>query len=343
LPLWAKQELCQKIGFRSWSFGTSRKLAFIMKTAILAAGLGTRLRPLTDITPKTLIPVLNRPLLGVLLAQAEAAGALQVAVNTFHLAGQVQDFLAGRPWGFNLSLSPEPELLGTGGGLKKLAQVLRGGPFLAINGDILTDLDLGAVYRAHQPEAISTLVLHNCLPYNKVWVSDGAVVSIGEPPPEGAAGPPLAYTGVQVVDPKMVSYIPGAGPYNLVTAWRAALAAGERLAALVVTGHFWQDLGTPAAYLTAHRRLLRGEAPGLGRYLGPLTDPYLGSGGVIEGGVKFDGGVCLGNRVKIGAGASLRHTVVWDGALIDPEVALEDCIVAAGVRVNHSARGEVLV
>jgi mannose-1-phosphate guanylyltransferase len=314
-----------------------------MKAAILAAGLGTRLRPLTDSVPKTLIPVLNRPLLGLLLAQLEAAGALQVAVNTYHLAGQVQDFLAGRPWGFHLSLSPEPELLGTGGGLKKLGKILRGGPFLAVNGDILTDLDLGAVYRAHQPEAISTLVLHNCLPYNKVWVADGAVVSIGEPPPSGTAGPPLAYTGVQVVDPRLLDYIPGEGPYNLVTAWRAALAAGEPLSALVVTGHFWQDLGTPAAYLTAHQRLLQGEAPGLGRYLGPLTDPFLGSGEVIESGVKFDGSVCLGNRVKIGAGAALRHTVVWDRAVIDPGVALEDCIVAAGVRVSRSAQGKVLI
>lgn len=314
-----------------------------MKAAILAAGLGTRLRPLTNLVPKTLIPILNKPLLGLILAQMEDAGFVQVAVNTHHLAAQVEEFLASRPWGLNLSLSPEPELLGTGGGLKRLGEILRGGPFLAVNGDILTDLDLKAVFAAHQPGAISTLVLHDCLPYNNVWVADGAVVGIGEPPPEGNAGAPLAYTGVQVVDPKMINYIPGDGPYNLVTAWRAALVAGERLAALVVSGHFWQDLGTPAAYLTAHRRLLRGEAPGLGRFLGPLSDPFLASEVVIETGAQFAGGVCLGNRVKIGADAVLRHTVVWDGAVIDPGIELEDCIVAAGVRVSRSARAKVLI
>ena len=118
-----------------------------MKAAILAAGLGTRLRPLTDLVPKTLIPVLNRPLLGLILAQVEDAGFSRVAVNSHHLSGQVQQFLASLPWGFNLSISPEPELLGTGGGLKRLGEILRGGPFLAVNGDILTDLDLGAIYR----------------------------------------------------------------------------------------------------------------------------------------------------------------------------------------------------
>ena len=98
-----------------------------------------------------------------------------------------------------------------------------------------------------------------------------------------AAGPPLAYTGVQVVGSGMLDYLPAGKPYDLVAAWRAALAAGERLAAIAVTGHFWQDLGTPAAYLTAHRRLLQGEAPGLARYFGPLDDPFLGPGGSHRG------------------------------------------------------------
>jgi len=111
----------------------------------------------------------------------------------------------------------------------------------------------------------------------------------------------------------------------------------------VLTGHFWQDLGTPAAYLTAHQRLLQGAAPRLDRYFGPLGDPFLGPGGVIGAGAEFGGGVCLGTGVRIGAGAALKNTVVWDGAAIEPGVALEDCLVGSGVRVQRNARGEVLV
>jgi len=127
------------------------------------------------------VPVLNRPLLGLVLAQLEAADCFQAAVNTHHLADQVHDFLRSEPWSFLLSVSHEPEILGTGGGLRQLGEVLREGPFLAINADILTDLDLAEVYRAHQPEAVSTLVLHDCPAYNHVWVADGRVVSIGAP------------------------------------------------------------------------------------------------------------------------------------------------------------------
>jgi mannose-1-phosphate guanylyltransferase len=316
-----------------------------MKAAVLAAGLGTRLKPLTDVCPKPLLPVLNRPLLGLVLAQLEAAGCFQVAVNTHHLADQVHDFLRAQPWSFLLSVSHEPEILGTGGGLRQLGEILREGPFLAINADILTDLDLAEVYRGRRPGAVSTLVLHDCPAYNHVWVAGGRVVSIGAPPPGGIAqAKPLAYTGVQVVDPKMMRYLPPAGqPYDLVQAWREAIAAGERLASLTVSGQFWQDLGTPENYLAAHRRLLAGASPRLGRYFPDLTDPRIGPGARIGAGAQFGGGVTLGANVVVGEGASLKNAVIWDRAAISPHVALEDCIVASGVQVKDSARGLVLV
>jgi mannose-1-phosphate guanylyltransferase len=313
-----------------------------LKAAVLAAGLGTRLRPLTDHCPKPLLPVLNRPLLGLVLAQLEAAGCYQVAVNTYHLAAQVEDFLRAEPWSFHLSVSQEPEILGTGGGLRQLGEILREGPFLAINGDILTDIDLTEVYRGHRDGDVSTLVLHDCPPYNNVWVAGGAVVSIGAPPPGGAVSP-LAYTGVQVVDRKMLTYMRAPGPDDLVRAWREALAAGERLAALTVSGLFWQDLGTPENYLAAHRRLLGGASKKLARYFPGLSDPYMGAGVRIGSGVQFGGGVSLGAEVVVGEGASLKNTVVWDRAVIAPGVGLEDCIVATGVQVEDSARGRVFV
>jgi mannose-1-phosphate guanylyltransferase len=314
-----------------------------MKAAVLAAGLGTRLRPLTDIRPKPLLPVLNRPLLGIILAQLEDAGCFQVTVNTHHLANQVEEFLASRPWGFQLSVSQEPEILGTGGGLRQMGEILGRGPFLAISGDILTDLDLAAVYRGHEEGAVATLVLHDCPPYNTVWVAGDRVVSIGEPPAAGKTeGSPLDYANVQVVNPKMLDYLPAGRPYDLVTAWREALAAGERLA-FIKTAPFWENLGTPAEYLSAHRRLLQGAAPGLARFFGLLADPFLGQGVVIGAGTHFGGGVCLGSDVVVGEGAALSNTVVWERAVIGPHVELADCIVAAGVTVKDSVQGRVLV
>jgi mannose-1-phosphate guanylyltransferase len=314
-----------------------------MKAAILAAGLGTRLRPLTEIVPKTLLPILNRPLLGLLLAQLEEAGFVQAAVNTHHLGEQVQRFLAGQPWGLNLSISPEPELLGTGGGIRQLGEILRGEMFLAVNGDILSDLDLAAVYRSHQPEAITTLVLHDFPAFNNVWIDGrGKLAGIGDRPP-GAAGQPLAYTGVQVVGRGIFKYLPPTGSYDLVAAWREALAAGEIIDTLVVSGHFWQDLGSLEGYLAAHCRLLNGEGPSLARFLPPLTDPLLGPQAILGERVDCRGCVCLGAGVQVGEEAFLKKTVVGEGARIGPGVRLKGCLVAPGARVGRSAREAIVM
>ncbi len=315
-----------------------------MQVAILAAGLGTRLRPLTYATPKALAPVLNRPLLGVALAQVRAAGASRVAVNTHHLAAQVQGFLkAHTPPGLEVVVRHEPEILGTGGGLRSLAAALGAAPFLAMNADILTDLDLAEIFRSHDEAALATLVLHDCPQFNNVWVDrDGLVAGVGARP-SNHFGPPLAYTGVQVVSRRMLEYLPRTGPADLVAAWRQAMARGERLAALVVSGHFWQDLGTPEAYLAAHRRLLAGDCPGLAAFFPKIEDPLVGEGTVLERGVTCAGGVCLGREVRVGRGTRLQNVVAWDGAWIGPGLVLENCLIGPGARVTASVQDAVVV
>ncbi len=315
-----------------------------MKAAILAAGLGTRLRPLTYTTPKALVPVLNQPLLGVLLAQLQAAGASQVAVNTHHLADQVQHFLeVATPPGLEVVVRHEPEILGTGGGLRSLALALGDGPFLTVNADILTDLDLAAIFRQHRQEALATLVLHDCPRHNNVWLDrEGRVAGVGALPPT-KFGPPLAYTGVQVVSPRILAWLPPEGPADLVAAWQKAMVQGEHLAAVEVKELFWQDLGTPEAYLAAHHRLLSGSFPRLHKFFPPISDPFFNSGTVLAEGVVCGGGVCLGREVRVGQGTRLKNMVAWDQAQIGPGLTLENCVVGRGARVTASARDAVLV
>ena len=315
-----------------------------MKAAILAAGLGTRLRPLTHHCPKALIPVLNQPFLGVLLAQLKKWGCTEAAVNTHHLAGQVREFLASRTsWGLDLAIRHESDILGTGGGLRGLGMLLGHETFLAINADILTDLDLAAVFRLRQDDALSTLVLHHYPPFNNVWIDEtGRVASVGEPPVRPFR-PPLAYTGVQVVSPRMLERIKGDGYCDLVTVWREAIVAGEAIGSILATGHFWQDLGTPAAYLQVHRHLLKGAAVRLAEFFPPLTDPFIGKGSRVDGGAVLGGSVSLGRDVSVGAGARLSNTVVWDEARIGPGVVLVDCIVGRGAEVRTAAQGKILV
>lgn len=312
---------------------------FSPTAVILAAGLGTRLRPLSYQVPKPLFPIINRPLLGLILAQLHAAGFRRVAINTHHRADEIKAFLeANTPIELEIYLSYEPVILGTAGGIRQLAGFLGETPFLVINGDIVTDLDLAATYQAHHPEALATLVLHDYPRFNNVWLSQSdRIAAFGPARLPMSTAPPLAFTGVQVISPRLFNYIAPGLFVNIIDVYRQAMAAGEAVAAHREEGFYWQDIGTPQDYLEIHRRLLAGELPVLANFLPPLTDPFLDAGAVLGPRVCCDGGVCLGAGVRVGEEAYLKNTVLWADTIVDPGVRLVDCLVGRGVRVRESA------
>jgi NDP-sugar pyrophosphorylase family protein len=128
---------------------------------ILAAGLGTRLRPLTDRAPKPLLPIAGRPLLHYTLAWIASAGIRQVMINLHHMGEMIRDAIGdGRGFGLEVSYSEEPDILGTGGGLKRVERFFADGPFLVVNADILTTVDPRAVIAAHAARrGLATLVV----------------------------------------------------------------------------------------------------------------------------------------------------------------------------------------
>src|SRR3989449_1523283 len=128
-----------------------------MKAMVLAAGLGTRLRPLTDTLPKPLLPVAGRPLLEWNLLLLKRHGITEVIINLHHLGEQIVRALGdGARLGLRLAYSHEPTLQGTGGGIKQAAPFLKDGPFLVLNGDTLSDCDLMALIAAHRADRKST-------------------------------------------------------------------------------------------------------------------------------------------------------------------------------------------
>lgn len=304
---------------------------------ILAAGLGTRLRPLSSELPKPLFPLCNLPLLGLLLRQLEAGGCRRVAINLHYRAEQITAFLAANPpAGLEVHLSYEPEILGTGGVYRQLASFIGPEPALVLNGDIVTDLNLATLWEDFDPNAISTMILHDHPRFNRVWVDHQGYVTGFGPSPAPPVGTQLAFTGIQIITPRLLDWLPARGYGDIIEVYRRAIAAGDPPAARCRTGFFWQDIGTPADYLDLHLRLLQGALPQLAAFLPPLTDPLLGPGVEVEPGVTWGGGVCLGPQVRIGRGVALARTVVWAGAVIDAGVELTDCLVARGVRVRRS-------
>lgn len=305
-----------------------------MQAMILAAGYGTRLRPYTLIRPKPLFPVLNRPLLLATIERLQNSGCRRIVVNCHHLAGQIGAALAGLA---GVELQEEPAILGTGGSLAQvLDRIDRQAPLLVCNGDIYHTVDLAALYRQHCTSGLRiTMALHRYPRFNKVLVRDGLVT--GFDATVGSTGT-YAYTGIQVIDPQAMCTLDERRPYCIIDHYRRLLAGGEAIGAAVVAAPTWSDIGTVGDYLGLHGDLLSGRAevwPELQRPSG--SSFVVDEQAVVAAGCRFDDWVCIG-KARIGPGARISRSVVWDGAEVPAQAVVEDRLVVAD---NESVAGSL--
>ena len=220
-----------------------------MKAFLLAAGLGTRLRPITDTTPKCLVEIGGRPLLDIWLDALTKAGVDEVLVNTHHLAGQVEAHVARRETGPVVRLSHEPQLLGSAGTLLANRDfVAREELFLAINADNLTDFDLGLLVDAHLAAApIATLTVSRVPRPSECGIvevaRDGRVVDFAEKPehPRGD----LANAGMYAFAPRVLDEVPLPLPRDIGQDLLPRLVGRAR--AVSVGDCYFRDIGTPSA------------------------------------------------------------------------------------------------
>ena len=188
----------------------------VQKAMILAAGEGTRLRPLTQKTPKVLLRVGGKPLIGYTLSWLKSRGITEVAINLYHLGDKIKEFLSdGFRFGINISYSPEDTLLGTAGGVKRIEHFFNG-TFVVVCGDILTDFDLKDMIRFHQKrKAMATLALlevPNPRDFGIAEINEErAILTFVEKPPRGSETDNLASGGVYVLEKGIFDYIPSDG------------------------------------------------------------------------------------------------------------------------------------
>ena len=256
-----------------------------MKALILAAGLGTRLRPFSDHRPKPLFPIAGRPLLDILIDRLVQAGCRAVMVNTHHQHRQIEAFLASQSYPVPVLTRYEPTILGTGGAIKNVDDFWDAAPFMVVNGDITTDVDFAAVYAFHLSHRHpATLVLYDDPEFNTVAVNvAGDIVAFDyQPPvpapearPEPAPLQALTFTGIQVLDPAILELIPGKVFAGSIEAFSRLLSRGAKIKAYVPPrGAYWKDIGTPQRYQQAAGDQMAPTAfeqayPGHGRQ--PLT------------------------------------------------------------------------
>ena len=218
-----------------------------MKAMLLAAGRGERMRPLTDHCPKPLIPVRGRPLIGWHLQALARAGVREVVINLSWLASQIREALGeGEAYGVHIRYSDEGEPpLETGGGIHRALPLLGSTPFLVVNGDVFTDIDLGALRLP--PGSLAHLVLVPNPPHNPrgdFELADGRVVDAG--------GERLTYSGIGLFDPALLAEA-ASGRFPLRPWLQRALDAGR------LTGQrhdgYWLDVGTPERLADLERYL----------------------------------------------------------------------------------------
>ena len=299
-----------------------------MRAVILAAGLGTRMRPLTDKVAKPALPVLNEPLIVRTLRELKRAGVSQVMINLHHRPETIRAAIPEGDLGLKIRYSRETAILGTGGALRKVRSWVGRNPFFVVNGDVIFDFDLKGLLTCHRrTDALATLALKpngNPAKYRPV-VTDrtGRILSI-RGLPRGRKGTPSLFASVHIIDPAILDRLPQGESDTVGDLYIPLLREGFHLQGVRQAG-VWHDLGSPNGYLKAQMRLLAER----GRRRSVVIDPSvrLGKGARVVRSV-------IGAGCAIEPSARIDGCVVWDGALVKSGASLKNCIVMSGTEVR---------
>lgn len=229
-----------------------------MKAMILAAGLGTRLRPITDTRPKALVEVHGRTLLEITLTRLRSFGVSEVIINVHHFANMVIGYLrANNNFGLHVEVSREDVLLDTGGGLKKAAPFFlessKDEPFILHNVDIVSNIDLARMLRFHvEHQTLATLAVQQrdasrCLLFNDQFQLCGRRAGRDIEPEivrQAEHLQPLAFTGIHIISPKLLPMLIEEGVFPIIPSYLRIAGNGERIMAFRADGYYWRDLGT---------------------------------------------------------------------------------------------------
>ncbi len=302
------------------------------RAVVLVGGFGTRLRPLTLSTPKQMLPVLNRPMIEHVLAHLRRHGIDDAVLSLgYRPDGFVDAYPEGVCAGVSLHYAVEPEPLDTAGAIRFAAR--HAGideRFVVVNGDVLTDLDVGALVAFHEAhDAEATIALHRVEDPSAFGVvptdDDGRVLAFVEKPPRDEAPTDLINAGTYVFEPSMLDRIPEGRKVSVERETFPAVVAEGRLFAMAGES-YWIDAGTPAKYLEVQLDLLAGR-------FGPAQQG-LSETAIIAPDAVVEHAV-LGDGASVGAGAVVQRSVLLPGATIEAEAEVVDSIVGAQAIVGR--------
>lgn len=332
--------------------------ATIEQAVLLVGGLGTRLRPLTYVLPKALMPVANLPLIAYEIIPLVRAGVRQIIFAMGYKADALRAHLGdGARWGAEFVFVEEQQRLDTAGAIKHVARHLHG-PFFACNGDMIYDVDLQAFAADHlRREALVTYCLRRTEDIRHFgliqWQQDGRVTAFKEKVAVDETGRNTVNSGFYLMAPEVLDQIPAGLPYSSEKQLFPDLLA-RRLplyAHLPQRDGYWADVGRVETYLQANGDILEGCLSWSQReVLSPTAGAEVAATAVVDREVRLAAGARIGARSALGAGttvaagAEIEDSIIWPGSSIGAGARLRHCVVAgAAVAAGSVLEGEVLV
>jgi len=323
-----------------------------LKAVILVGGPGTRLRPLTDDRPKSVLPVLNRPFMEHVIAFLKYYGVEEIIMTLNYLPGIIRGYLEdGSRYGVRIYYCMEEKPLGTAGAVKNASNYLDD-TFIVLNGDVFTDMDLGEMLAFHRDKnAKATIYLtyvDDPSAFGVVETDSGKRVErFTEKPPLAEAKTNWINAGIYVLEPEVLEYIPAAAHYMFEKdLFPHLLDIGEPVYGFSHRG-YWLDMGTPGKYFSLNidmmlSRITSRLVPVAGDCVeGADIDPaasvtppvIIGEGSRIESGASITGPAVIGRNCRVGKDAAIENAVLWDNVSIGAGAALRRCIISDGLTV----------
>ena len=308
----------------------------ITQAFVLAAGLGTRLRPLTDDLPKPLIPIFQKPLITFALDHLINAGVERFVINTHKQAKLFENFFCDNEYeGHSVTLVHEPDLLETGGGIKNAERYLGGDPFLTYSGDILTDISLQPLIDEHFRRGNDvTLALRNTGLASDVALHDHRVVDIVNR--YGTTGN-LDFANVAVWNPSVFKQIPSRQKISFIPIVADWIGKDGKIGGLMMNDGKWFNIGSRAEYLDVHRTILREHW--MPYYIRTRDWPErIAKSATVDPSAEVRGCSVVGENCHVDAGAVLEDTILWPASQIASKSQLHGCIVRSQKKVSGAYR-----
>jgi NDP-sugar pyrophosphorylase family protein len=245
-----------------------------MRAMVLAAGLGTRLRPLSDDRPKALVEVAGRPLLEITLTRLRDFGIRDVIINAHHFAEKIANYLDGnKNFGMHIEISREDVLLDTGGGLKKAAHFFQHAgdekqPFILHNVDVISAIDFDGMVRFHgEHQALATLAVQERKTSRYLLFDDESRLCGRRPGKDGVTEitrpatnlESLAFCGIHVISPRFLGLMSEAGAFSIIASYLRLAGKGEKILGFRADEYYWRDLGTPENVARVAKELSAGH------------------------------------------------------------------------------------